>query len=183
MGRGRGGLRDERGLKYYFKRRASLDTQNSREGSRFTVGMKARGFWITEACEVNVQKCERRAEPQGLLKAQLLGKSWNFIPRSQLKLLYLYLIIRIFYPHTTGSIEVVVAMAGLEAHAGVSLSFTLPHDHSLCRSEICPAPKPATICPLSTLYLSSPGSASLSLLAIIGFAISVLTSFSVNCEI
>jgi hypothetical protein len=126
---------------------ARLDTQNSREGSRFTVGMKARGFWITEACEVNVQRCERRAEPQGLWKAQLLGKSWNLTPRSQLKFLYLYPIIRILYPHTTGSIEVVVAMVGLEAQAGVSLTFTLPHDLSLCRSEICPAPKPATICP------------------------------------
>jgi hypothetical protein len=162
---------------------ARLDTQNSREGLRFTVGMKARGFWITEACEVNVQRCERRAEPQGLWKAQLLGKSWNLIPRSQLKFLYLYLIIRILYPHTTGSIEVVVAMVGLEAQAGVSLTFTLPHDLSLCRSETCPAPKPATICPLSTLYLSSPGSASLSFLSIIVFAISVCTSFSGNCEI
>lgn len=147
------------------------------------MGMKARGFWITEACEVNVQKCERRPEPQGLLKAQLLGKSWNLTPRSQVKFLYLYFITRILHPHTTGSIEVMVAMVGLEAHAGVSLSFTLPHDHSLCRSEICPAPKPATICPLSTLYLSSPGSASLSFLAIIVFAISFCTIFCVNCEI
>jgi len=162
---------------------ASLDTQNSREGSRFTVGMKARGFWITEACEVNVQKCERRAKPQGLLKAQMLGKSWNLTPRSQVKFLYLYLITRILHPHTTGSIEVVVAMVGLEAHAGVSLSFTLPHDHSLCRSEICPAPKPATICPLSTLYLSSPGSASLSFLAIIVESFCNLFLYEFLCEL
>jgi hypothetical protein len=118
---------------------ASLDTQNSREGSRFTVGMKARGFWIAEACEVNVQKCERRAESQGLLRAQLLGKSWNLTPRSQLKFLYLYLIIGILYPHTTGSIEVVVAMVGVEAHAGCffvvhgsSRSFTLPKRNLPC---------------------------------------------------
>lgn len=97
------------------------------------------------ACAGNVKECERERASRELSPIEVPQRSSILAPRSQLKFLYSYLIVKISYTEKSGPIDAVVAIFCLESHGRC---FHVVHRPSqavhVCEASSSQPPRPAT---------------------------------------